>query len=337
MIEELIAHCEAYKGADFRRAVFQLVTTSILFFAAIAAMIFTAQQGYWLAYAALLLPTAGLLVRLFIIQHDCGHGSFFQSRKANDWVGRFLSLLTVTPYGFWRRTHNLHHAGSGNLDHRGYGGIETLTIEEYKALSPRKRFFYRLYRNPFLLLALGTPLFVIVGQRFAMTEPLTFIDLSSPKNLKGALESVLALNAAIIFFYGLAIMFAGAGPFLAVYLPVLIVTAQIGGWLFFIQHQFEDTTWDQAGDWKFREAALHGSSYYDLHPVLHWFTGNIGMHHIHHFCAMIPNYKLMECLKSSPELQNLNRITLKDSLKCTRLALWDEGRRKLVTFREAMA
>ena len=335
LYNKLADHCDLYKGADNRRSILQFTVTAVLFFAAVGMMIACVKEGFWLGYAALLLPASGLLVRLFIVQHDCGHGSYFKSRRANTLVGRALGGLTVTPYDYWRRTPNMHHAGSGNLERRGYGAIETLTIEEYKSLPLRRRLVYRLYRNAFIMLILGTPIFTIIGQRFALTEPFPFPEFARTADLKGIWSSVIGTNIAIAVFYSAWGMLVGGSALLTVYLPVLIVTAWIGGWLFYIQHQFEDTHWDQQDNWSFKEAALRGSSFYDLPPVLQWFTGNIGLHHIHHLCAMIPNYKLQECLEGHPELQTMNRMTLRDSLKCVDLALWDENRRKLVSFREA--
>ncbi len=330
------ARCEPYKGSDLTRSLIQLFTTVALFIAAGALLLYSVENNLWLVYAVTVIPAGGLLVRLFIIQHDCGHGSFFKKKYWNDFTGRVVSLFTFTPYGFWRRTHNLHHAGSGNLGRRGYGGIETLTVAEYKALPPGKSFMYRFYRNPFFLLIIGTPLFLLICQRFPLTEPFFFPELHGGK-LRDAWQSVLGLNAAIFIFYGAAMYFTGVLPLIIAYVPVLVIASWVGGWLFFIQHQFEDTLWNHREDWTFEEAAVYGSSYYDLHPVLRWFTGNIGVHHIHHLCAMIPNYRLQECLAGNPEFQTINRITFKESLKCARLALWDEGQKRLVSFREAMS
>ena len=335
--EKLADHCDLYKGADLKHSIVQLALSLSLFTLACWSMLICVQENFWLGYWLLLLPTSGLLVRLFIVQHDCGHGSYFKSRFANDMVGRFIGVLTVTPYSYWRRTHNMHHAGSGNLERRGYGGIETLTVEEFKNLSPRKRLVYRFYRHPLVLLIFGTPFFTLIAQRLPLTEPFPFPELCKASNLKGVWRSVLGTNIGIVVFFGALSLLFGAWPAFAVYIPVLIVTSWIGGWLFFIQHQFEDTHWENHDEWSFQEAALEGSSYYDLPPVLQWFTGNIGLHHIHHLCAMIPNYRLQECLDASPELKEMNRMTFSDSLKCIDLALWDQKARKLVSFREAQA
>jgi len=331
--KSLADHCAEFKGADTKRSIAQMSMTLALFAAALALLTLSVQTGNWLLYALLLVPTGGLLTRIFIFQHDCGHGSYFKTRKANDMVGRALSVLTWTPYSFWRRTHNLHHASSGNLDKRGYGGIETLTVKEFKAFSPAKQRFYRLYRNALLLLGLGTPFFVIVMQRFVVTEP--FLPEIAPKaNMKNVWQSIHGLNLALLLVYGLAGFMLGFTTLALVYLPVVIITSWIGGWLFYIQHQFENTHWDRQENWSYNEAALMGSSYYDLPPVIQWFTGNIGLHHIHHLNATIPNYKLQACLDAHPDLKYLNHMGFKDSLKSIKLALWDETKRKLISFKE---
>lgn len=318
----LLAHCLTYRGADTRRSLFQLVSTGAAFLAMGATLIFSIDYSYWITLL-LAIPSAGLLVRLFIIQHDCGHGSFFKSRLANDMVGRLTSIFTLTPYGFWRQSHAVHHAGSGNLERRGIGDVDTLTVREYLNLPRLKRIGYRLYRNPLVLLIIGAPVHFLLLQRLpqGVRDP-------SPS----AWSSVLSLNAVIFVVYGLLIALIGAKLFFMAFLPVAIISAWVGGWMFFIQHQFEGTHWDTDEAWDFRVAALYGSSYYVLPRVIQWFTGNIGLHHIHHLCSKVPNYRLQECLEASPDLQNLNRLTFWQSLKCVRLALWDEAQRKLVGF-----
>ncbi|MCC7305626.1 MAG: fatty acid desaturase [Alphaproteobacteria bacterium] len=330
-IRLLVEHCKQYRGAETRAAVIQLANTLIPFFAICAAMLWAFENHYWLT-GLLTIPAAGLLVRLFIIQHDCGHGSFFKSRRANTLTGHFISLLTWTPYEYWRKTHNLHHATSGNLDKRGHGAIETLTTEEFDALSPGKKIYYRLYRNPVVMLILGTPLFIIIGQRFPLTEPFPFVDTSKSLPFAEIFRSVMILNVGLLAVYGGLGFVTGHVPLMLAYLPIVAATAWIGGWLFYIQHQFEHTYWDHAEEWEFHEAAVLGSSYLHLPPVLQWFTGNIGLHHIHHLCSAIPNYRLQKCLDASPVLQSLNRITLKDTVKCLKLALWDKDSRRLVAF-----
>lgn len=334
LVKDLTRHCRNYKGADTKRALIQLVVTLGLFTASCTFMIWGVTAGvYW--PLALILPTGGLLVRMFIIQHDCGHRSFFRSAWANDMVGRLLSVFTMTPYGFWRQAHNMHHAGSGNLDRRGIGSIDTLTVDEYKQLPRRKKFFYRLYRNPFVLLVLGTPLYVLLFQRFPHSQGSPFFDSYQTLSVSRAWKSIMGLNLAVVGGYGLLGTLLGWNVILLVFLPAIVIASWIGGWLFFIQHQFEATYWQNGTSWDFHEASVLGSSYYALPPVLQWFTGNIGLHHIHHLCSAIPNYRLQECLKASDSLQSLNRLTLTESLQCLRWGLWDEKSGKMVSIRQA--
>jgi len=321
-VRRYAVHCSGFKQPSTRSAAIQLSTTLLPLLALIAAAIWLASISPALAFP-LALPIGGLLVRCFIIQHDCGHGSFVASRLANTAIGRLMSLLTLTPYALWRRTHAMHHAGSGNLDRRGVGDIKTLTVDEYLALDRLGRLRYRIYRNPVFLFFVGVPAFFLVLQRLPWGHPV------APKD---CWLSVLALDLAIIPVYGALAWAFGATTLAAVVVPSLIVAAGIGGWLFFIQHQFEETHWNTAADWDFQVAAVHGSSYYDLPPVLRWFTGNIGMHHIHHLNSTVPNYRLKECLEALPELANINRLTLRDSLRCARLTLWDVKARCMIGF-----
>lgn len=330
-IKEIERHCNAYKGAVTWRSVFQLTTTLALFAATMALMIYGMEISYWIP-ALLLLPAAGLLTRIFIFQHDCGHGSFFNSKTANDWTGRILGILTVTPYDFWRRAHNKHHATSGDLDRRSIGAIDTITVREYQALSKTRQMLYRIYRSPVFLLVIGTPLYVIVAQRIPFNQGTGFYPNYQSLSSSSIWKSIMLTNLSVAAFYGVLGLLVGVGPLLATYLPVLVVTSWIGGWLFYIQHQFEDTYWAEHKDWDIHEAALLSSSYYELPKVLQWFTGNIGLHHIHHLCSGIPNYKLQACMDARPELAAINRLTLRESLKCLSLKLWDEKLGKLVGF-----
>lgn len=310
-------------GPDLRRSLFQLITTATLFFTLLVVMATATQGRYWLTLL-LAIPTAGLLVRLFIIQHDCGHGSYFRSRAANDALGRALSILTLTPYAHWKQGHAIHHASNGNLELRGRGDVETLTVREYEALTPVKKLGYRLYRNPFVMVLLGAPINFILLQRLPTGR--TFRDQRGRR-------SIMSLNLALIAAFGLPMMAVGVVPILATYLPVIIIASWIGNWLFYVQHQFEDTYWEQADDWNFHTAALTGSSWFELPPILQWFSGNIGLHHVHHLCSRIPNYRLQDCLDAAPELGSIaKRITLRESLGCWRLALWDEQCRRMVRF-----
>ena len=312
-------------GADAKRSILQFIFTLTPFVALLALMGAVSQTMYWLTLL-LAVPAAGLLVRLFIVQHDCGHGSYFKSRAANDALGRLISVLTLTPYDHWRRSHAYHHAASGNLDRRGQGDVVTMTVDEYKALTPLGRLGYRLYRNPLIMILIGAPLNFVIFQRMPLGRG--FRDRASRR-------SIMGLNLAILAVFGAPMLFFGVLPVLAVYLPVIVIAAWIGGWLFYVQHQFEGAYWKREDDWDFRKASLEGSSYLELPGVLQWFTGNIGLHHIHHLCSRVPNYRLQACVDAFPELNRAaKRITIRDSLKCSRLALWDEAEGRMVSFQE---
>ncbi len=285
----------------------------------------TLDLGYWLGLL-LALPAAGFLVRLFMIQHDCGHGAFFRLRRTNDWVGRVIGVLTLTPYDFWRRTHAVHHSTSGNLDRRGIGDIDTLTVREYLARSRWGRLRYRLYRHPAVMFGLGPAYLFILQHRLPVGL------------MRGGWQpwlSTMATNAAIAVIVAAMIWLIGIGPFLLVHLPIMLLAASAGVWLFYIQHQFETTVWARDGAWNLQEAALHGSSHYALPGPLRWFTANIGVHHIHHLCSRIPCYRLPLVLRDHPDLEAIGRLTLFQSVRCARLVLWDDGRQRLVSFREA--
>jgi omega-6 fatty acid desaturase (delta-12 desaturase) len=321
----LLSEVAPYRSPSSARSISELVVTAVPFallwwltWAAIDA-------GYW-AGLILVVPAAGLLVRLFLIQHDCGHGSFFHHRATNDWVGRILGVLTLTPYDYWKRSHALHHAGSGNLDSRGIGDIDTLTLAEFRALSPMRKLAYRIYRNPIAIFGIGPSYQFLLRHR---------LPLGLMKNGWRPWVSTMATNAGILLLAGLMMWWVGIVPFLLVQVPITILAASIGVWLFYVQHQFDGATWEHKADWSFHHAALHGSSHYDLPAILRWFTANIGIHHVHHLASRIPFYRLPEVLRDRPELREVGRLTLRQSLSAVRLALWDEERRRLVSFREA--
>ncbi len=319
----MAAHCMDFRDSSLWRSLTQLFITLGLFFVSFTLSYMALDISYWLTLA-LAVPTGIFLVKLFIIQHDCGHGSFFKNKKANDWLGRIMSVFTVTPYEFWKRAHAIHHASCSNLEKRGTGDISTLTIKEYRALPLIARIKYRLYRNPIVLFLIGVPIHFALIQRLPYLHPLP---------AKKIWKSVLGLDLALLIVLGGAMYMLGVVSFLIVYLPALAVAATVGGWMFFIQHQYEDAYWEHQEDWNFHLSGLLGSSHYILPKVMQWLTGNIGIHHIHHLNSAIPNYRLQECLDASPELQAIPiKIKFFESLKCARLALWDEGNRKLVTF-----
>jgi acyl-lipid omega-6 desaturase (Delta-12 desaturase) len=281
--------------------------------------------GFWWLSLILAVPAAGFLVRLFMIQHDCGHGAFFRHRLANDWVGRVIGVVTLTPYDFWRRTHAIHHASSGHLDRRGIGDVQTLTVREYLARSSWGRLCYRTYRNPLVMFGLGPAYLFVLQQRLPIGL------------MRGGWQpwlSTMATNAAIAGMVAALIWCIGIRAFLLVHLPIILLAGSIGVWLFYVQHQFERTFWAQDGEWTLHDAALYGSSHYDLPAILRWFTANIGVHHVHHLCSRIPYYRLPRALRDYPELRDLGRLTFIESLRCVHLVLWDEGRRRLVSFRE---
>ncbi len=322
---QLLREIAPYRDPSHVRSVAELVVT-VLPFALLWWLIWAAlDAGYWVGLV-LVLPAAGLLVRLFLIQHDCGHGAFFRGRGANDWVGRLIGVMTVTPYDYWRRSHALHHASSGNLDMRGIGDIDTLTLNEFRALSPARRLAYRIYRHPIVMFGIGPAYQFLLRHR---------LPLGLMRSGWKPWVSAMATNAGILVLTGLMIAMVGVVPFLRVQLPITVVAASIGVWLFYVQHQFEGAHWDRKDSWSFHHAALHGSSHYDLPPVLRWFSANIGVHHIHHLSSRIPYYRLPEVLRDRPELRDVGRLTLRQSFSAVRLVLWDEQRKRLVSFSEA--
>ena len=315
-----------YREPSSARSILELLITALPLVLLWLLMWASLGVGYWLCLL-LSVPTAGFLVRLFIIQHDCGHGAFFHQRAVNDWVGRVIGVLTLTPYGFWRRAHAIHHAGSGNLDRRGIGDVDILTVREYLALPRWRRFQYRLYRHPIVMFGIGPAYLFLVQQR---------LPLGLMRSGWQPWVSTMATNVAIAIVVALMMWLVGVGPFLLVHLPITLLGGSIGVWLFYVQHQFEPTYREHDPRWKYESAALEGSSYYRLPKFLQWLTGNIGLHHVHHLNARIPNYRLQEVFDKNPELQQVTTITMWQSLRCVRLALWDEEKRKLVRFSDAL-
>ncbi len=312
-----------YRTPSAMRGVMELLVTAIPFALVWYAMYWTLLHGYVAVYLLLLLPGAGFLVRLFLIQHDCGHYAFFSSRFANDLLGRLISIVTLTPYDHWRRAHAIHHATSGNLSRRGVGDVDTITVAEYNARSPWTQLRYRLYRHPAVMFGIG-PTFIFVLQN---RIPAGFMRVGWRPWM-----STMATNVGIAAVAAALIYAVGLKYFLLVNVPILLVGATIGGWLFYVQHQFPKTYWESSEKWNIRDAALEGSSHYDLPRVLKWFTANIGVHHVHHLSSRIPFYRLSRVLRDHPELRAMNRLTLRQSLKCVRLTLWDEEQRRLISF-----
>jgi acyl-lipid omega-6 desaturase (Delta-12 desaturase) len=314
-----------YREPNHTRSVLELLVT----IGAFAGLWLLAWTILGFSYALSLLaavPAGGCLVRLFMIQHDCGHGAFFRSRAANDWVGRAISALTLTPYDVWRQSHAIHHASSGNLARRGIGDIDTLTVQEYFALSRWGRLKYRLYRNPIVMFGLGPAFLFLVQHR---VPPIYFMRALRPW------LSTMATNAAIALTILAMMWLVGVKAFLLVHMPITMLAASIGVWLFYVQHQFAETFWANTPVWSVHDAALRGSSHYALPGVLRWFTANIGVHHVHHLCSRIPFYRLPRVLCDYPELGKIGRLTLMQSFGCVRLVLWDESCRRLIAFRDA--
>ena len=322
-----MAALKPFSAPSTGRSIWELAATLVPFVATVLVMLIAIDAGYYLAL--LLSPLAGLLLlRAFIIQHDCGHSAFFAKRAGNDWTGRALGVLTFTPYDCWRRSHTLHHANTGNLDARGYGDVDTLTVREFQSRSPMQRFWYRVYRHPVVLFGIGPAYLFLLRHRL----PIGLMRAGSQYWV-----SALATNLVTAAILGGLIWTFGLTATVLAIIPALLIAASTGVWLFYIQHQFEQAHWDAGDDWSFHEAALHGSSHLDLPQPLRWFTGNIGIHHVHHLVSRIPFYRLPDVLKAYPELRTLNRFTMAQTLRPLLLTLWDEDKRRLVTFREAAA
>jgi acyl-lipid omega-6 desaturase (Delta-12 desaturase) len=314
---------EPYIGPDLLRAIYQIATTLGLLAVSMWAM---AAALHWFIPLGLLLtvPTAGLLVRTFIIMHDCAHGSLLASRRATDIVGFITGVLTLTPFTQWRRDHAMHHASSGDLDRRGHGDVPTLTVKEYQAKTPREQFWYRMIRHPASLMFIG-PIHLMVGQRFRPRSAAT---------RDRQMASVWGTNVAIAVALALSMWLFGWKTVLVVYGLSYYFAAMSGVWLFYVQHQFEDAYWEEHGEWDYVTACLRGSSHLELSPVLRWFTGNIGLHHVHHLAPRIPNYRLQRAHDENRMFQSAPVVTPRSGMAALRLALWDEDQRRLVRFDE---
>lgn len=302
------------------RATWQIVSTIVPYAALWFLMFHTLAISWWLTIPLAVLAGA-FLVRVFIIFHDCGHGSFFKSRAANDFWGFVCGMLTFTPYYHWRWEHSLHHASSGDLDRRGTGDVWTMTVQEYLESSRWKRFAYRLARNPVVLFGIAPFYLFVIRNRWP-----------KPSASRRERSSVYWMNLAILGLAGAMTLLFGLKAYLIIQLTALMVAGSAGIWLFYVQHQFEGVYWERRDEWDYAAAALQGSSYYKLPRVLQWFSGNIGFHHIHHLSPRIPNYNLEKCHKADPLFQRVKAVTLFSSLKSLRFRLWDEQERKLVGY-----
>ncbi|NOX73687.1 MAG: fatty acid desaturase [Alphaproteobacteria bacterium] len=316
-----------YSKPDNRRAGLEFTITLIPFLALWALAAWATSVSYWLTLL-ISIPAAAFLTRLFIFQHDCGHRACFESRTINDFLGRLLGVITLTPYAMWQRNHAVHHAISGDLGRRRDSDIRTLTVVEYQALSPVSRLLYRLYRNPFTLFVFG-PFWVFFIRYRLPIDART----ATRRDWFSTMGSNLALVALIL---GLGWVI-GIDTVLMVHAPIVFLTASFGVWLFYVQHQFEKTIWEDSEKWNLQAAALYGSSHYRLPAPLRWFSGNIGIHHVHHLSSRVPFYRLPEVLRDHPQLDETSSIGLRESLSCAWLALWDEQRKRLVRFNDIPA
>jgi omega-6 fatty acid desaturase (delta-12 desaturase) len=274
--------------------------------------------------AGLTVLAAGFLVRVFIMFHDCTHGSLLPSRRANAWVGAFTGLLVLSPFRRWQHDHAVHHAASGHLDRRGVGDIVTLTVDEYHARPWRARLAYRLVRNPLVMFGFGPVFAMVIGPRIVARD-------ARPRMR----NSVLATDGVLVAVVGLLCWLMGWQDFLIVWAPAAMLAGSVGIWLFYVQHQFEDAYWQKGEDWNYAAAALEGSSYLKLPGLLRFFTGNIGLHHVHHLNARIPNYNLPGAHAACPAFASVPTLTLWNGLQAVRLKLWDERAGRMVTFAQA--
>lgn len=314
-----VAH---YQTPDVWKSIWQIVNTFIPYVGLWILIIFSLSVSYWLT-AFLIVLAAGFLVRLFIIFHDCGHGSFFKTKRTNTIVGAFFGILAFTPYLKWHKMHMQHHATVGNLDKRGVGDVWTMTADEYLNSSKWKRLKYRLYRHPITMFGVGA-LYVFVFQNRTTSKEM---------NRKEKLN-VHFTNLALVVIFAVMGWLIGFWTFLIIQLSILYLAAIAGLWLFYLQHQYEEVTWVRTKDWNYLEIALEGSSFVKFPKLLQWFSGNIGFHHIHHINARIPNYKLEKCYHENPIFKEVEPVTFMKSLKTLRLRLWDEKNQRLIGFKE---
>jgi omega-6 fatty acid desaturase (delta-12 desaturase) len=313
-----------YREPNEMRSLFELGASFVPFVLLWVLAWLSLSVSYWLAFG-ISLVNAAFLLRMFAIQHDCGHGSLFRHRAVSDWVGRVLGVFTLTPYDVWRRTHSIHHSSAGNLGRRGIGDIATLTVDEYKSRSWLGRLSYRIYRHPLTLFGFG-PTYIF------------FLQNRLPVGLMNAARywvSAMATNIAIVAALFVIWYFGGLMPILLIFLPSTLLAATAGMWLFYVQHQFERTHWNSNDEWQLHDAALEGSSHYILPQPLQWLSANIGIHHVHHLYARIPFYRLTEVIRDHKYLSEINRMTIRDSISCARLHLWDEKTRQLLSFAQA--
>jgi omega-6 fatty acid desaturase (delta-12 desaturase) len=314
-----------YARPRLGRSLLDVGTSAVPYLVLLVAMAYALHVSVLLTFL-LAVPASAFLIRVFIVFHDCTHGSFLRSRRANDLLGHALGLFVWLPYRGWQHEHAVHHATAGNLDRRGVGDIKTLTVAEYDALPRLQRIGYRLFRNPFVMFGFGWLLVLVLKPRFVARG-------SKPR----VRNNVLVTNVVLALIVAAACLTVGWRTYLLVQVPVFVISGAVGIWLFYVQHQFEDTYWQAHANWRYDSAALEGSSYLKLPSVLRFFTGNIGFHHVHHLSVGIPNYNLPAAHFGDERLQSVPVLTIRQALRATRLKLWDERNERLVTFREARA
>ncbi len=310
-----------YNSPDTFTSIWQIINSVVPYFLIYYLMYRSMEVSYWITLV-LSVPAAGFLVRMFIIFHDCGHGSFFRSERANRIVGTILGSLAFTPYDSWHNDHAVHHSTVGNLDKRGKGDVWTLTTEEYLGLSKRRKSIYRIYRNPVILFLIGPFLLFVIWSRFT-TKKLSRIEK----------KSVYITNVFLLVYITGMILLIGWKAFVLIQLPVTYLSTSAGVWLFYLQHQFDEVIWTRKYEWDYEKMALEGSSYLKFPAILHWFSGNIGYHHIHHLSPMIPNYNLKKCHRENSIFRKKKPLTFIQSLRTMRLRLWDEKVGQLISFR----
>lgn len=311
-----------YTKPSLAKSWWQLINSFVPYFGLWVAMIYSLQVSYWLTLAISVLA-AGFLVRIFIIFHDCGHGSFFKSQLLNRIVSIITGLFVFTPHHKWHHEHHLHHKTVGNLDKRGVGDVKTITVEEYNNYTRWQRLYYRTYRHPITIF--------IIAPFFLFTMAMRFP--GSTQSLKSKLYTHLTTLALVLIVFLISLLI-GFKTFLLIQVPVLFFASIAGVWLFYVQHQFEDVIWERTENWDYKAIAMEGSSYLKLPKVLQWFSGNIGFHHIHHLSPKIPNYNLEKCVRENVIFQK-EALTFWSSIKSVKYRLWDEQKHKLVSFREA--
>jgi acyl-lipid omega-6 desaturase (Delta-12 desaturase) len=314
-----------YAHPDLKKSIWQICNSVIPYIFMWYIMYRSLEYSYWITLL-LALVASGFLIRIFIIFHDCGHRSFFVSKRANEVVGMIMGIIAFTPYYKWHQQHSIHHATSGNLDKRGIGDVWTMTLEEYQNSSKKEKFMYRAFRHPLIMFILGPVLVVLIQNR------ITSKDMDRPERLNVYFTNIIILITAVLIS-----LLIGFKAFLLIQLPIILIGHSLGIWLFYVQHQFDDVSWERNSNWDYKTSAITGSSFLKLPAVLQWFTGNIGFHHVHHLSSRIPNYNLEKCHYENKIFREVKPIVFFSTFKTLKLGLWDEKNRQMISFRKAPA